>query len=67
MKAFTKRHSLMVKLKPLIKVNDIEHELSMSRKEILNVIDKWASEGSGWVIDSINNHYIKGAKGGGGG
>ena len=30
----------------------------MSRQEILNAIDKWVSEGSGWVIDSINNHYI---------
>ena len=46
------------KAKTITKVNDIEHELSMSRQEILNVIDKWVSEGSGWVIDSINNHYI---------
>ena len=30
----------------------------MSRQEILNVIDKWTSEGSGWVIDRIDNHYI---------
>ena len=33
-------------------------ELSMSRQEILNVIDKWVSEGSGWVIDRIDSHYI---------
>ena len=46
------------KAKTVTKANDIEHELSMSRQEILNVIDKWVSEGSGWVIDSINNHYI---------
>ena len=46
------------KAKTITKANDIEHELSMSRQEILNVIDKWVSEGSGWVIDSINNHYI---------
>ena len=39
------------KAKAITKVNDIEHELSMSRQEILNVIDKWISEGSGWVID----------------
>ena len=38
--------------------NDIEPELSMSRQEILNVIDKWVSEGSGWVIDRIDSHYI---------
>ena len=46
------------KAKTIIKVNDIEHELSMSRQEILNVIDKWVSEGSGWVIDRIDSHYI---------
>ena len=46
------------KAKTITKANDIEPELSISRQEILNVIDKWVSEGSGWVIDSINNHYI---------
>ena len=46
------------KAKTITKANDIEPELSMSRKEILNVIDKWVSEGLGCVIDSINNHYI---------
>ena len=46
------------KAKTITKANDIKPELSMSRQEILNVIDKWISEGSGWVIDSINNHYI---------
>ena len=40
------------------KPNDIEPELSMSRQETLNVIDKWVSEGSGWVIDRIDSHYI---------
>ena len=39
------------KAKTITKANDIEHELSMSRQEILNLIDKWVSEGSGWVID----------------
>ena len=46
------------KAKTIIKANDIEHELSMSRQEILNVIDKWVSEGLGWVIDRIDSHYI---------
>ena len=46
------------KAKTVTKANDIEHELSMSRQEILNVIDKWVSEGSGWVIDRIDSHYI---------
>ena len=46
------------KVKTITKPNDIEPELSMSRHEILNVIDKWVSEGSGWVIDRIDSHYI---------
>ena len=46
------------KAKTITKANDIEHELSMSRQEILNVIDKWVSEGSRWVIDRIDSHYI---------
>ena len=44
--------------KTITKPNDIEPKLSMSRQEILNATDKWVSEGSGWVINSINNHNI---------
>ena len=39
------------KAETITKVDDIEPELNMSRQEILNVINKWVSEGSGWVID----------------
>ena len=46
------------KAKTITKVDDIEPELSISRQEILNVIDKWVSEGLGWVIDQIDSHYI---------
>ena len=46
------------KTKTITKPNDIELELSMSRQEILDVIDKWVSERSGWVIDQIDSHYI---------
>ena len=46
------------KAKTITKASDIEHELNMSRQDILNMIDKWVSEGSGWVIDRINSHYI---------
>ena len=35
------------KAKTITKANDIEPELSMSRQEMLNTIDKWVSEGSG--------------------
>ena len=44
--------------KTITKVDDIEPELNISRQEILNMIDKWVSEGSGWVIDRIDSHYI---------
>ena len=46
------------KAKAITKANDLENELSMSRQEILNTIDKWVSEGLGWVIDRIDSHYI---------
>ena len=42
------------KAKTITKVDDIEPELNMSRQEILNVINKWVSEGYGWVIDRID-------------
>ena len=47
------------KAKTITKPNDIEPELNMSRQEILNVIDKWVSEGLGWAIDHIDSHCIK--------
>ena len=46
------------KAKTITKANDIEPKLSMSGQEILNMIGKWVSEGSGWVIDRIDSHYI---------
>ena len=46
------------KAKTITKADDIEHELNLSRQEILNLIDKWVSEGLGWVINRINSHYI---------
>ena len=46
------------KAKTITNVDDIEPELNMSRQEILNVIDKWVSECSGWVIDRIDSHYL---------
>ena len=46
------------KAKIITKVDGIEPELNMSRQEIMNAINKWVSEGSGWVIDRIDSHYI---------
>ena len=46
------------KAKAITKAIDLEQELSMSRQQILNTIDKWVSEGSGLVINRIDSHYI---------
>ena len=46
------------KAKTIIKPNDIEPELNMSRQKILNMIDQWVSEGSGWAINRIDSHFI---------
>ena len=46
------------KAKTITKVDDIKSEPNMSRQEILNVIDKWVSEGLGWVTDRIDSHYL---------
>ena len=47
-----------VKAKTITKPNDIEPELNISRQEILNMIDQWVSEGSGWATDHIDSHFI---------
>ena len=36
----------------------IELALSLSKQVILNKIAVWISEGSGWTIQSVENHYI---------
>ena len=46
------------KAKIVTKVDGIEPELNMSRQEIMNAIDKWVLESSGWVINRIDSHYI---------
>ena len=32
--------------------------LSMNQQEIINKIAMWVSDGSGWTIQSVDNHYI---------
>ena len=61
----TKKHVNIYKMasfngetKTITKANDIEHKLSMSRQEILGVIDKWISEGLGWVIDRMSRQSL---------
>ena len=42
----------------IINETDIKSSLQASQQQILNKIAQWISEGSGWTIQSIENHYI---------
>ena len=46
--------------KPQTITNDtqIELALSLSKQEIFNNIAVWISEGSGWTVQSVDNHYL---------
>ena len=38
--------------------NEISESLKYSQERILNIISIWISEGSGWTVKSIDNHYL---------
>ena len=42
----------------IINKTDIKLALQASQQQILNIIAQWISEGSGWTIQLIENHYI---------
>ena len=42
----------------IINETDIKLSLQASQQQILNKVAQWISEGSGWTIQSIENHYI---------
>ena len=42
----------------IINETDIKLAILASQQQILNKIAQWISEGSGWTIQSIENHYI---------
>ena len=46
------------KAQTLINNNDITESLNLSEQHILNFIAIWISEGSGWVVQSIDNHFL---------
>ena len=46
------------KAKTITNANETGSELSIPQQEILNTIDSWISEGSGWSIDKIGSKYI---------
>ena len=37
---------------------EIIEALQSSKDQILNSISVWVSEGSGWTVESVNNHYL---------
>ena len=37
---------------------EVTESLQSSRQQILNKIAQWVSEGSGWTIQSVDNHYL---------
>ena len=46
--------------KPQTIINNIEipEALQLSKQQILNMIAQWVSEGSGWTVESVDNHYL---------
>ena len=42
----------------IINETDIKLTIQTSQQQILNKIAQWISEGSGWTIQSIENHFI---------
>ena len=42
----------------VINPNDLIPSLQLSQQQILNGIAVWLSEGSGWTIRSLDEHYI---------
>ena len=42
----------------IINETDIKFAIQASQQQILNKIAQWISEGSGWTIQLIENHYI---------
>ena len=42
----------------IINNTEINESLESSKQNILNKIAVWISEGSGWTVESVDNHYI---------
>ena len=42
----------------IINNTEINESLQLSKQQILNMIAQWVSEGSGWTIESVDNHYL---------
>ena len=46
--------------KPQTIINNVEifNSFEASKQQILNIIAQWISEGSGWTIESVDNHHL---------
>ena len=53
-----KRTYFNSKAKTITNANKTKSELYTSQQEILGIIEVWMSEGSGWIIDRVDNNYI---------
>ena len=42
----------------IINNTEIPESLQLSKDQILNMTAKWISQGSGWTIQSVDNHYL---------
>ena len=42
----------------IINNTEIPEALQLSQQQILNIIARWISEGSGWTIESVYNHHL---------
>ena len=46
------------KAQTIINNTQISGALQLSKDHILNMVAQWISEGSGWTIESVDNHYL---------
>ena len=42
----------------IINNTEIPEALQLSKEQILNMTAQWISEGSGWTVESVDNHYL---------
>ena len=50
------------KAQTIINHTEINKALQLTKQQIMNKIAQWTSEGSGWTIQSVDNHYLNIAK-----
>ena len=46
------------KAQTIINNEEVTESLELSKQQILNEISKWVSDGSGWTVESVENHFL---------